>query len=92
MVVLTPWGHRTTYLQPQSISSEPFSTNLLGSPTQPNGKFLVSEQPRALVGFDDATDGGPVLCACWGHASSGNFKIAVTMATKGPTKEEQEAV
>ena len=91
MVVLTPWGHRTTYLQPQSISSEPFSTNLLGSPTQPNGKFLVSEQPRALMGFDDATDGGPVLCACWGHASSGNFKIAVTMATKGPTKEEQEA-
>jgi len=91
MVVITPWGQRITYLQPQSISSDPFSSNLHGSPTQPNGNFLVTEQPRALMGFDDGTDGGPVLCACWGHASSGNFKIAVSMATKGPTKEQQEA-
>jgi hypothetical protein len=91
MVVLTPWGQRITYLQPQSISSDPFSIKLHGSPTPPNGKFLVSEHPRAIMGFDDGTDGGPVLCACWGHASSGNFKITVSMATKGPTKEQQEA-
>ena len=90
MTVQTPWGKRATHLNPSIVLQDSGSINLLGLQTEPEN-LSVLHQPRVVMGFDDTSQGGPVVAACWSHASSGNFKVSVAMSVKGPSKEDRDA-
>jgi hypothetical protein len=84
--VLAPWGKRCSALSPETVCTDNLATDLLGRKTDSNN-FSTTNQPRVVMGSDEALQGGPVLASMWSHADTGIFKISIGMSLKSASKD-----